>query len=158
MLSFRRVVAIRAHLSLLPSPDSPPTRRGNAVPFLYFHILSFLLPSFFSPLFPPFLPTLLPFLPFPSSTFFFSLFILSSRSSFACVKVWLMEDDRHILAVLSCGERARRGGGVPHREVVLNPDSLRGEIIRQFFQLGLTWSFNHISLAFRAASFNENGN
>ncbi|XP_019735978.1 E3 ubiquitin-protein ligase RNF182 isoform X2 [Hippocampus comes] len=44
-------------------------------------------------------------------------------------EVWLMEDDRHILAVLSCGERARRGGGgggVPHREVVLNPDSLRG--------------------------------
>ncbi|XP_037108508.1 E3 ubiquitin-protein ligase RNF182 isoform X2 [Syngnathus acus] len=36
-------------------------------------------------------------------------------------EVWLMEDDRHILAVLSCGERARRGG-----EVVLCPDSLTG--------------------------------
>ncbi|XP_077386234.1 E3 ubiquitin-protein ligase RNF182 isoform X1 [Festucalex cinctus] len=48
-------------------------------------------------------------------------------------EVWLMEDDRHILAVLSCGERARRGRGrggregvIPHGEVVLSPNSLTG--------------------------------
>nr|XP_020467833.1 E3 ubiquitin-protein ligase RNF182-like [Monopterus albus] len=37
-------------------------------------------------------------------------------------EVWLMEDDRHILAVLSCQDRARRGevGG----EVVLSPTTL----------------------------------
>lgn len=40
-----------------------------------------------------------------------------------------MEDDRHILAVLSCQDRARRGGGAGGggREVVLNPNSLKGE-------------------------------
>lgn len=44
-----------------------------------------------------------------------------------------MEDDRHILAVLSCQDRARRGGGGGGgvggggREVVLNPNSLKGE-------------------------------
>ncbi len=27
------------------------------------------------------------------------------------LQVWLVEDDRHILAVLSCQDRARRGGG-----------------------------------------------
>jgi len=43
-----------------------------------------------------------------------------------------MEDDRHILAVLSCQDRARRGlaeaaaaGGDP--EVVLSPNSLSGK-------------------------------
>ncbi|XP_061641524.1 E3 ubiquitin-protein ligase RNF182 isoform X2 [Phyllopteryx taeniolatus] len=40
-------------------------------------------------------------------------------------EVWLMEDDRHILAVLSCQDRARRGGG-RHGEVLLSPDSLTG--------------------------------
>ncbi|KAM7421765.1 hypothetical protein PAMA_010023 [Pampus argenteus] len=40
-------------------------------------------------------------------------------------EVWLMEDDRHILAVLSCQDRARaRGGG--EAEVVLSPSSLTG--------------------------------
>ncbi|XP_054641388.1 E3 ubiquitin-protein ligase RNF182 [Dunckerocampus dactyliophorus] len=38
-------------------------------------------------------------------------------------EVWLMEDDRHILAVLSCQDRARRGG---HGEVVLSPSGLAG--------------------------------
>ncbi|KAM4612665.1 E3 ubiquitin-protein ligase RNF182 [Polymixia lowei] len=39
-------------------------------------------------------------------------------------EVWLMEDDTHILAVLSCQDRARRGaaGG----EVVLSPNNLTG--------------------------------
>ncbi|KAM9859249.1 E3 ubiquitin-protein ligase RNF182 [Aulostomus maculatus] len=36
-------------------------------------------------------------------------------------EVWLMEDDRHILAVLSCQDRARRGG---RGEVVLSPNNL----------------------------------
>ncbi|XP_061688895.1 E3 ubiquitin-protein ligase RNF182 [Syngnathoides biaculeatus] len=40
-------------------------------------------------------------------------------------EVWLMEDDRHILAALSCQDRARRGGG-RHGEVLLSPDSLTG--------------------------------
>ncbi|XP_068599050.1 E3 ubiquitin-protein ligase RNF182 [Brachionichthys hirsutus] len=44
-------------------------------------------------------------------------------------EVWLMEDDRHILAVLSSQDQARRGGGRGGRgggggEVVLNPNSL----------------------------------
>ncbi|XP_010787004.1 E3 ubiquitin-protein ligase RNF182-like, partial [Notothenia coriiceps] len=44
-------------------------------------------------------------------------------------EVWLMEDDRHILGVLSWQDRARRGGGGGGgggggREVVLNPSSL----------------------------------
>lgn len=42
-------------------------------------------------------------------------------------EVWLMEDDRHLLAVLSCQDRARRGapagGG---REVLLSPEGLKG--------------------------------
>ncbi|XP_029006797.1 E3 ubiquitin-protein ligase RNF182 isoform X2 [Betta splendens] len=37
---------------------------------------------------------------------------------------WLVEDDRHILAVLSCQDRARRGAG--GGEVVLSPSSLTG--------------------------------
>lgn len=37
-----------------------------------------------------------------------------------------MEDDRHILAVLSCQDRARRGGG--GGEVVLSPSSLTGKL------------------------------
>ncbi len=46
-----------------------------------------------------------------------------------------MEDDRHILAVLSCQDRARQGGGEGGRrggrgggggEVVLSPNSLTG--------------------------------
>ncbi|KAG8007220.1 Regulator of G-protein signaling 9-binding protein, partial [Nibea albiflora] len=45
-------------------------------------------------------------------------------------EVWLMEDDRHILAVLSCQDRIRRreggGGGGGGGEVVLNPSSLTG--------------------------------
>ncbi|XP_042261633.1 E3 ubiquitin-protein ligase RNF182 isoform X2 [Thunnus maccoyii] len=53
-------------------------------------------------------------------------------------EVWLMEDDRHILAVLSCQDRARRGGGGVigggggviggggEGEVVLSPNSLTG--------------------------------
>uniref|UniRef100_A0A3Q2WUL9 E3 ubiquitin-protein ligase RNF182 n=1 Tax=Haplochromis burtoni TaxID=8153 RepID=A0A3Q2WUL9_HAPBU len=44
-------------------------------------------------------------------------------------EVWLMEDDRHILAVLSCQDRARRGGGAGSGsggEVVLSPSSLTG--------------------------------
>uniref|UniRef100_A0AAQ6IG72 E3 ubiquitin-protein ligase RNF182 n=1 Tax=Anabas testudineus TaxID=64144 RepID=A0AAQ6IG72_ANATE len=41
-------------------------------------------------------------------------------------EVWLMEDDRHILAVLSCQDRARRGGG--GGEVVLSPSSLTGGV------------------------------
>ncbi|XP_068171195.1 E3 ubiquitin-protein ligase RNF182 isoform X2 [Antennarius striatus] len=46
-------------------------------------------------------------------------------------EVWLMEDDRHILAVLSNQDRARRGGGRGRGggtggEVVLNPNSLTG--------------------------------
>lgn len=41
-----------------------------------------------------------------------------------------MEDDRHLLAVLSCQDRARRGapaagGG---REVMLSPEGLKGEV------------------------------
>ncbi|XP_029358728.1 E3 ubiquitin-protein ligase RNF182 [Echeneis naucrates] len=41
-------------------------------------------------------------------------------------EVWLMEDDRHILAVLSCQDRARRGaaGAGGSGEVVLSPTSL----------------------------------
>lgn len=41
-----------------------------------------------------------------------------------------MEDDRHILAVLSCQDRARRGGGAGSGgggEVVLSPSSLTGK-------------------------------
>ncbi|KAK2861575.1 hypothetical protein Q5P01_001108 [Channa striata] len=38
-------------------------------------------------------------------------------------EVWLMKDDRHILAVLSCQDRVRRGGGVGG-EVVLSPSGL----------------------------------
>lgn len=45
------------------------------------------------------------------------------------LQVWLMEDDRHILAVLSCQDRVRRGGG---GGVVLNPDSLSGETALYF--------------------------
>lgn len=47
-------------------------------------------------------------------------------------EVWLMEDDRHILAVLSCQDRARRGGagssggGGGSGEVVLSPAGLTG--------------------------------
>ncbi|XP_056292529.1 E3 ubiquitin-protein ligase RNF182 [Pseudoliparis swirei] len=41
-------------------------------------------------------------------------------------EVWLMEDDRHILAVLSCQDRACRGGGGGGGEVVLSPNSLTG--------------------------------
>ncbi|XP_028285389.1 E3 ubiquitin-protein ligase RNF182 isoform X1 [Parambassis ranga] len=43
-------------------------------------------------------------------------------------EVWLMEDDRHILAVLSCQDKARRAaaaaGGGGGGEVVLSPSSL----------------------------------
>lgn len=48
-------------------------------------------------------------------------------------EVWLMEDDRHILAVLSCQDRARRGGGAGSGsggEVVLSPSSLTGKNLR----------------------------
>ncbi|XP_028285390.1 E3 ubiquitin-protein ligase RNF182 isoform X2 [Parambassis ranga] len=45
-------------------------------------------------------------------------------------EVWLMEDDRHILAVLSCQDKARRAaaaaGGGGGGEVVLSPSSLTG--------------------------------
>lgn len=44
-----------------------------------------------------------------------------------------MEDDRHILAVLSCQDRARRGGGAGSGsggEVVLSPSSLTGKNLR----------------------------
>ncbi|KAL6112319.1 uncharacterized protein ACO6RY_09105 [Pungitius sinensis] len=46
-------------------------------------------------------------------------------------EVWLMEDDRHILAVLSCQDQARSGGGgggggVGGGEVLLSPNSLTG--------------------------------
>ncbi|XP_029942625.1 E3 ubiquitin-protein ligase RNF182 [Salarias fasciatus] len=39
-------------------------------------------------------------------------------------EVWLMEDDRHILAVLSYQDRARRGGGGGGGEVVLSPSAV----------------------------------
>ncbi|XP_056157920.1 E3 ubiquitin-protein ligase RNF182 [Lampris incognitus] len=39
-------------------------------------------------------------------------------------EIWLMEDDRHILAVLSCQDRARRGGVANGGEVVLSPADL----------------------------------
>ncbi|XP_041835956.1 E3 ubiquitin-protein ligase RNF182 [Melanotaenia boesemani] len=40
-------------------------------------------------------------------------------------EVWLMEDDRHILAVLSCQDQAQRGGTRGgDKEVVLSPTSL----------------------------------
>ncbi|XP_051804237.1 E3 ubiquitin-protein ligase RNF182 isoform X1 [Acanthochromis polyacanthus] len=42
-------------------------------------------------------------------------------------EVWLMEDDRHILAVLSCQDRARRGAAGGGGEVVLSPSSLTGK-------------------------------
>lgn len=38
-----------------------------------------------------------------------------------------MEDDRHILAVLSCQDRVRRREGGGGGEVVLNPNSLTGK-------------------------------
>lgn len=40
-----------------------------------------------------------------------------------------MEDDRHILAVLSCQDKARRGrgSGGGEGEVVLNPNNLSGK-------------------------------
>ncbi|KAM4587861.1 E3 ubiquitin-protein ligase RNF182 [Odontesthes bonariensis] len=43
-------------------------------------------------------------------------------------EVWLMEDDRHILAVLSCQDRARRGvpGSAADPGVVLSPNGLSG--------------------------------
>nr|XP_015813840.2 E3 ubiquitin-protein ligase RNF182 [Nothobranchius furzeri] len=43
-------------------------------------------------------------------------------------EVWLMEDDRHILAVLSCQDRAQQGEGATGggSEVVLTPKSLSG--------------------------------
>ncbi|XP_049431772.1 E3 ubiquitin-protein ligase RNF182 [Epinephelus fuscoguttatus] len=42
-------------------------------------------------------------------------------------EVWLMEDDRHILAVLSCQDRVRRGGaGGAGGEVLLSPNGLTG--------------------------------
>lgn len=50
-----------------------------------------------------------------------------------------MEDDRHILAVLSCQDQVRRGGG---GGVVLNPDSLSGKttfILKHFPSLCLSF-------------------
>ncbi|KAG7270859.1 hypothetical protein CRUP_032248 [Coryphaenoides rupestris] len=45
----------------------------------------------------------------------------------ACLhRVWLMEDDRHVLAVLSCHDQTGRTGLPPGTEVVLSPDSLTG--------------------------------
>ncbi|MEQ2305302.1 hypothetical protein AMECASPLE_036333 [Ameca splendens] len=64
---------------------------------------------------------------------------------FLCPQVWLMEDDRHIMAVLSCQDGAQQegvaAGRVGDSEVVLTSTALKGGMTPVVVSLCFSFSY-----------------